>query len=659
MEQGQRKRLQQVIAMAPDTRSINRIVALFPKGDTVWQAWVDIIKRYDIRADVTTCTQEITEEPDILLVPLMGMRDGRITPFGLERVKELRIDKKWYDFTPLFLTDQDILDNNNLISSDIADYYKILYEDQQNLDDSIRAVYHAELLFEPPDKDRPWLSTGKKICPCNLFKVWPGDKLSSFIQECWKHISDWKDAVGHEVIKQGRKDFYEYFVKKINWAAYLPKINGKKFSKYSNIFEQIDKWIYDTRKDDEDADQDSSTGHHAMGKLFRQPVPFFFWDFCAEYAIVKEYFSYIAEKNGEDKGKFKMFLLDNIDFTKNGSGDGGKDKSKKNKLNEISDLLKEYKLDSLFEVTQKDENDNSLIFDVKNYINPRHEDSATINNESGKRPVGAGPSRMYFKEQEGQVLLAGPSGRDDQKTEAEINISRYLLVLLDFFLSKSPNHQFLAHRFIRDYNAFKEKNNCFHTDWFFIVSEAYSDVLAYADAGSLSSFSGSTRVDFGDNPLNKKRRIVFLYKLLQLLTGRIIRITGAWEKIEKLYLPRKKDLPHDQDRPCPCSRRKGEKGCADWKRCLDNGIILIHQFKTAYEDEKKLGSDDHAVHTRYDNQFKMANSLENIITDFMWLPEADWPIIQRQIDFLRKNFPDYSFACEYICEELLKRSNIY
>ena len=55
----------------------------------------------------------------------------------------------------------------------------------------------------------------------------------------------------------------------------------------------------------------------------------------------------------------------------------------------------------------------------------------------------------------------------------------------------------------------------------------------------------------------------------------------------------------------------------------------------------------------------MAMRLESIITDFLWLPEADWVIIQKQLDFLSNKFPDHDFSCEHIKQELIKRSNIY
>ena len=60
-------------------------------------------------------------------------------------------------------------------------------------------------------------------------------------------------------------------------------------------------------------------------------------------------------------------------------------------------------------------------------------------------------------------------------------------------------------------------------------------------------------------------------------------------------------------------------------------------------------------------------SLDNLINQFIWLPEADWHIIQHQVDFINeklkkltdKNFDQCKFSCNYIIEELRERSEVY
>lgn len=617
------------------------IFGMFPEDDPGWQVWYRILLIKGIISK--TCCDIDKQFSGIVLLPLMAAKEETVNPFGLEKAKSLRLEKENYSFTPIFLTDQEVIDQNSLIRSDLPNYYKKLYQDQPNLDDSIRAVYHAELLFSPPHKEKPWQSANNNKLECNLFPIFRKDEntskdentienLKKFLSLWQANIASWEQVISPKVIKQGRKDFYSFFVKKIRWVNkhIYEKISADE-NGFPLIAEKIDKWIYYTRNEWKGQ---TDNGHHPIGNLFRQPVPFFFWDFCRVYAIVKKHFYY----SDVDSELFKLFLLDNKDFSENNNNN--------NKIIKINKLFDRYKLNELFCVSQQDNKNiagkaKNFVFDINKY------------NEGS----------IYFREKDGKIFLYRKNGGDDSGQDLEINLSQYILILLDFFLSDSENHQFLAHRFIRDYNVFKEKSNCFQTDWFFIVSEAYNDVLSYANAGSLSSFSGNTRVDFGDNPLNDKRGIVFLYKLLQLLTGRITRISGAWGKIETHFLPQKPNSSDSdtasQAKICP-DYKEDAKNCPNWKECLDKGILLIHQFTAACEDEIRASQNIHELRTKkYNDLYQMAKSLENIINDFLWLPEADWAIVQRQVDFLNKKFSKHYFACEYIQQELLKRSNIY
>ncbi len=100
-----------------------------------------------------------------------------------------------------------------------------------------------------------------------------------------------------------------------------------------------------------------------------------------------------------------------------------------------------------------------------------------------------------------------------------------------------------------------------------------------------------------------------------------------------------------------------DKNVCRKESCLESGLELIRQFQVSCEDEMAISSTN--LYQEYEQKHDIAALLFLIINNFLWLPEADWAIVQRQIDLLDKKDSGYLFSCGYILEELKKRSNIY
>jgi hypothetical protein len=507
-----------------------------------------------------------------------------------------------------------------MISKDAPYYYDKLFLDQRDLDDSLRAIFYAEALFKRGDF-KPANQLGSPLNFINLSVVQSKEDFEDKIKDieadlqCWKEIIDKKAFDSSEiydlentVIGKGRQDFYKVFVEKIEWKEHWATIVKDK-EDCCNL-KLIDKWIFNVRNNIHPEKDTDNYGHHSPGRLFRQPTPFSFWELCA---LLADIHTYLNHEDIQNRNKRKIFLLDNKDFRQISADD------RNNKIYRINNILMKYGIDKYFHITQSTKEDESDIFVFR-----------TDNYE-------------------------------------HIDFSKYLLILLDFFLSSKGDRQYLAFDFIRKYCNKKDEHKQFHTDWFFIVSVAYQDVLEYANAGRLFSFSATTRVDFGDDPTNKKRDIIFLYKLLTFILAR----HDYYKACIRAFL--ECDIFFCQNNGTSTNLEKQHKDCPkgkEYEKCFKNIQTICRKYLSEHEDMVNFfpclfreAKEDKTVTNIEEeaNLFKEnVELLDAIINQFFWMAEADWPIIQREIDFLNEQMkPKRLFKCSFILEELKRRSKIY
>lgn len=229
------------------------------------------------------------------------------------------------------------------------------------------------------------------------------------------------------------------------------------------------------------------------------------------------------------------------------------------------------------------------------------------------------------------------------------HINRSHFVLLDFFLNEE--NSFLAFDLIEEISRIRENHS---TTWYFITSAVYDSVTRYAQSGLLAEYYESAVVNAGDDPTNSKRQIIFLYKLLTFINARIRSIHRHSEYIFNRLLTTK-----DEDGYCRICCAQAKKG--DFKRkndCLSAAQQVIKRFIT--EDERFAS----LIFPQYDSRKEVLERIDDTINKFRYLPEADWQMVQRQIDFINHRLQDAgddnaAFACSFITEEIFRRSEIY
>jgi hypothetical protein len=236
-------------------------------------------------------------------------------------------------------------------------------------------------------------------------------------------------------------------------------------------------------------------------------------------------------------------------------------------------------------------------------------------------------------------------------------------VLLDFFLNEEDTY--LAFDFIRDMADIQRQQGDVSTTWYFITSAVYDSVVKYSQSGLLAEYYESAVVNAGDDPTNEKRQIIFIYKLLTFINARIKSFSRYKDLIFERMLSERKD---DKERPECCVKvRKNESGekhedpacqgeCGK-NKCLEEMQTAIKRYLTEYDNIYSLFYDEK------DEYKTIVELLDDTITKFLLLPEADWQIIQHQIDYinakLRKAKGKRQFSCSYINKEIEQRSEIY
>lgn len=644
----------------------NKIIMLLP-ADPVWRGFALVFQRIfqgqvpptntleiylliQAGGAVTYCdaSGKVVSAPElkafagILVLPLV---DLCFAAFGLDVIGRLRQDGGCY-FTALFMVFDRGLMAGGRLSAEAAWWFKQWWlgksdiKDLKDLAGREKAVLFGELLFDA-DTLRP-ARTKLPDQPLNFWLLDSGGQvgtnwdilLSEFREKCTqiRRITELLPALASL-----RKGFYQAFYAPYDWQKPIPDC-------LQNVdlqcMKKIDHWWHRTVG----ASEVGYDHHHKKLNLFRSPQPFLFWDFVKSYLEVSDFYQL-----GTRDSPLPMFLLDNKDFI------AGDQNDQDNKLKKINKIFENYGL-------CRNNNQGLVLFQCVYKSDAKKACCLKPYNHNNK------PFKL-FPESE----TVGLVGFDGEGNQFEINFSAYLVIFLDFFFSEDPPLR--AHEFIADYNAYKLENNCFQNDWFFIVSAAHRDVLGYAEAGSLSSFSSLTRVDFGDNPLLPNREIIFVYKLLKFLQSRSQRLELPLAKIFAKFLGLS-----DSRRCADCAGSSFLCRLSSpifdnlemSKQCLRSGIKIVRQLLLACADESKvevslrLPSSKMQASTESNeisvNELQvLAQRLEHILLDFLGRPDADWAMIQLQITYLEESFATYGlrFKCGYIIEEMVLRSKIY
>jgi hypothetical protein len=239
-----------------------------------------------------------------------------------------------------------------------------------------------------------------------------------------------------------------------------------------------------------------------------------------------------------------------------------------------------------------------------------------------------------------------PRSDDDYRENVYKEVANSDFILLDFFLNEGS---YLAFDFIKEINYIKKENEDYSTVWYFITSAIHDSVMKYSTSGLLAEYYEWAVVSSGDDPTNERRHIILAYKLLTFVQARLL----SFRNLEAMIQEKFKGCRCLDDDKRSCKKRQD--------LCLHRILSLTKKYLAEHEEASKIFGVD-------DKHFKdIVEVLDNLIKQFLWLPAADWQIVQHQIDFInaklrylndQKGEP-MKFFCSHIIEELRRRSQLY
>jgi hypothetical protein len=241
-----------------------------------------------------------------------------------------------------------------------------------------------------------------------------------------------------------------------------------------------------------------------------------------------------------------------------------------------------------------------------------------------------------------------------QKLSREIEKSDF--ILLDFFLNEDKTY--LAFDFINDIE--KRFSGARSPIWYFITSAFYDAVSRYSQSGLLAEHYESAVVSSGDDPMNSMRRIIFVYKLITFIHARWKSFDGSEKDVFQA------ELLICEDWGCPADSSKS------WEECLRGAQAVFKRYLVEYDQIAKIFPNAKEEGKEFRRTVEL---LDKTLNDFLWLPEADWPIINKEIesidlrlqeDFvknkisgLKRPSSQIRFACPRIRKEIERRMEIY
>jgi len=603
------------------------------------------IRHSEILSELNTNIFSNNDSPSgILVLPLFTLSDGNtIEAKGLEFLKEF-YSKKLFNFRTIFLvcSSRDI-PNVDHPEAEMA-YYASNIIKNPAYGKTEKALFLAEFFsatVESKEKNKE-----KNVELTNVINLMDKD-----FPELWKETV--KQCLNRpKILPEWKKAYYDAY---ISFYEQRPTTEGltvgkeelKKVNKYYNEINGI---------------HSHETAHHDELELFRAPIPFPLQEMADAYTYVSD----ILGAGGSGQKKIKLLLIDNkADKFSAGSPrslprvfekfHAGRGQMPPNRS--IPRVFEKFQVKDLFTIEmlgEKDHGDKAFdekyeTFDFARFRNPQ--------------------SPLAKDEEEYHSSFLESLKREKNLTSVtyrELVYHRIVksahFVLLDFFLDN--DNIYLAFDFINEICQMKREAGDYSTTWFFITSAVYDSVVKYSQSGLLAEYYESAVVSAGDDPTNEKRRIIFIYKLLTFIKSRISAFKRYKDSIdEKLLRIVKSDK--NQGGEQQNFRKEFSKGLSPpcpKEDCLRTLQIHIKKYLTEFDDIASIF---------YDKDFKeikiIMESLDNLINQFIWLPEADWHIIQHQVDFINeklkkltdKNFDQCKFSCNYIIEELRERSEVY
>ena len=612
--------------------------------DDIRKTWKDDSKNGNPSCD---CTESI------IVVPLFEKVDGKITHHGLEVIRSLR-EKIDYGFNTIFmvLSKQDIPDYVH--PENKMHYYAEGLLGNPKFDNVDQAVFLGEIIYKKKGAQNEKESS-EDIEYTNIINLQEHDelkRLAGLIK------GEKLPSVNEELRRKYYDIFVEYYERVDKYAVkVLGDTDDKKKEKREMLKTAQD--IYNKLNDI------SGAGDHSEPyELFHAPAPF----------PLQELIDF---KNEVKVEKLNLLLIDNR----------SDNKFVKNDLEpqSLCKIIEDFKLDDLFELKML----GNVVYKKEQggvgfHINEEKLDKYSSIQRKFDRLTGKEFSEFRkleefdfrkFKYKESLSELEKQYHEDfikecegkKEKIETYTEFVYYKikhshLVLLDFFLN--TENTYLAFDFIRDIADIKKQEGDVSTTWYFITSAVYDSVVKYSQSGLLAEYYESAVVSAGDDPTNKKRQIIFLYKLLTFINARFTNFERYKDSIhKKLFAEWENDVAINESQPYCKEYKEKESPPCDEEDCLKGLQNDIKRYLTEYDDVCSIFYDK-----KDNNDLKdIIESLDNVIKQFIWLPEADWYMIQHQIEFINnklgrlqdKSLKKCKFSCRYILKELEDRSEVY
>ena len=582
---------------------------------------------------------DIDGKVEFLVVPLFEFdsEKNEISPRGVEIVKKLRLAGK-YNFRTIFLV------TSEFSIPDVFNPHKTMYDEAVDIiknpmfSDTRKSVLLGEIVFKKKDNDQTKIE--------NILNT----NSDNFIGGL-KSLIETNDSNGIAF----RERYYDIFVKfyescengDITIGKYLDNIGN---NNGNTLIEILNKTKVETSSTmlldvldfaNEIYNFLNGTGqvgtiHRVKYELFRAPISFPLQELIDAKKDIK---SRLHKHN--KKKTIKLLLIDNkldkIITKKNGNEfcEGG-----------LKSVLFDAEVSSLFKLTMLGDSvykkERSIKIPKDDHEYEALEKKEKFNYDEFKKGLDEIYTTKNFDRERNHAW----------KVYKKIKKSDF--VLLDFFLNQE--NTYLAFDFIKDMAKIKKQEGDSSTTWYFITSAVYDSVVKYSQSGLLAEYYESAVVSAGDDPTNKKRQIIFLYKLLTFINARFKNFCNLQETIYDRLL---------KDKICEHWDKQEKKCKKNGIKCLEKEILgVIRRYLNEFNDVKDIFFPDE---TEIEKWQDIVESLENVIKQFIWLPEADWYMIQHQIDFINnklgglqdKRLKKCKFSFKYIIEELKDRSEVY
>ncbi|MBU4012583.1 MAG: hypothetical protein KJ550_03865 [Proteobacteria bacterium] len=655
---------------------INKVHFWRNKTNSIWDKIIDTIlsavsnrikeRELKLNLEIHQLSNEhekpSSDHTNIVLCPLFELENSQLIPKGLKSLRNELYKNSNFNFNTIFLVaNESDKPDPFRPHRDITYYAKSLIRNP-NFGGMGKALLMLELILKQ-----------KEVI--NVVDIY-NKKLSDDILQAILAIKEISQFKGYY---RWRARFYEIFVgfyddfqnaSKIHIDLNAPKdlmneafiTKGKQKITWENLHQTNN--FYDHLKGTSNQEQ---SAHSVPLELFRAPIPFP----LQELVDAKNEISEKLKKGGKDK-KIKLLLIDNRSdnkfIVKNDTDNTPKAES-------LCDLLfskdNGFGLCDIFEIQML----GNAVYKKKNGMSgfyEKYEKDIPLNDHSHFKGEYEEFKFKRFKEPESLKEPEKEYHKKFIRGKNNIRIETYLdlvyqkvkdahFVLLDFFLDDDDTY--LAFNFINDLCAMKKERNDTFTTWFFITSAVYDSVVKYSQSGLLAEYYESAVVSAGDDPTNEKRQIIFLYKLLTFINARFANFERYKDSIhEKLFADWDNDEACNESQLC-CKIYMNNKSECGKEDCLQKLQSDIKRYLTEYDDVCSIFYDK-----KDNNDLKdIIELLDNVIKQFIWLPEADWYMIQHQIDFINnklnslqdKSLKKCKFSCKYIIEELKDRSDVY